>query len=131
MNFLASTWSGRVVSKVLKAQLTVDEFQTSVMDSHQLQELVERRLFAEMTDSIIKEMTIENIGNPNIGMTTYTGTLNVGANTITTIRTEPELNLRDLRVVEFTKKGKVTKVELQYYTEGGWLRIPRVQIEEK
>jgi hypothetical protein len=120
-----------VASKVLKAQLTVDDYQTAVLDSHQLQELVERRLFAEMTDSIIKEMTIENIGNPNTGISTYTGTLHVGANSISTIRTEPELNLRDLRVVEFTKRGKVTKVELQYYTEGGWLRIPRVQIEEK
>lgn len=123
-----------MASKVLKTQLTVDDFQTSIMDSHQLKEFVERNLFAHMTDSIMKEMTIENVGNPNTGVTTYTGTLNVGASTIngssysTTLRDEPQLNLR---VVEFTKKGKVTKVELQHYAEGGWLRVPRIQIEEK
>ena len=104
------------------------------MDSHQLKEFVERNLFAHMTDSIMKEMTIENVGNPNTGVTTYTGTLNVGASTIngssysTTVRDQPRLNLR---VVEFTKNGKVTKVELQHHIEGAWLRVPRIQIEEK
>jgi hypothetical protein len=123
-----------VASKVLKTQLTVDDFQTSIMDSHQLKEFVERNLFAHMTDSIMKEMTIENVGNPNTGVTTYTGTLNVGASTIngssysTTVRDQPRLNLR---VVEFTKNGKVTKVELQHHIEGAWLRVPRIQIEEK
>ena len=128
-----------MASKVLKAQLTIDDYQTAVLDSHQLQELVERRLFAEMTDSIIKEMTIENIGNPNTGISTYTGTLHVGTNntygasTISGVNGSIYSTTRklDLRVVEFTKNGKVTKVELQHYTEGSWLRVPRVQIEEK
>jgi hypothetical protein len=120
-----------VASKVLKSQFTIDDYQTAVMDKQYLEEHITRNLIHQMQPELINEMTIINVGNPNIGMTTYTGTLNVGADTISTIRTEPELNLRDLRVVEFTKKGKVTKVELQYYAEGVWLRIPRVQIEEK
>lgn len=139
MNLLVCIWSGRVASKVLKAQITIDDFQTSIMDSHQLKEFVERNLFAHMTDSIMKEITIENVGNPNTGVTTYTGTLNVGANgtygasTISGVNGPIYSTTRklDLRVVEFTKNGKVTKVELQHYTEGSWLRVPRIQIEEK
>jgi hypothetical protein len=35
-------------------------------------------------------------------------------------------------VVEYTKNGKVTRVELQKYDEEGdeWFKIPRIQIEE-
>jgi hypothetical protein len=124
-----------VASKVLKARISIDEFQTTVMDKHQLQDYIERNLFAQMSSNIIDEMTIEKDSNPNVGTSTYTGTLHVGANSLTgssyhsTIRNiETPLNLR---VVEFTKKNKVTKVELQYYIEGNWLRVPRIQIEEK
>lgn len=34
------------------------------------------------------------------------------------------------RVCEFTKNGKVTRVELQYYNDGFWEKIKRVKIEE-
>ena len=128
-----------MASKVLKARISIDEFQTSVMDKHQLQDYVERNLFAQMSSNIIDEMTIEKDSNPNIGISTYTGTLNVGANgtygasTISGVNGPIYSTTRklDLRVVEFTKNGKVTKVELQHYTEGSWLRVPRIQIEEK
>jgi hypothetical protein len=123
-----------VASKVLKARVTVDEFQSSIMDKDQLQDYVQRNIFAQMTSNIMNEMTVEKDANPNMGINTYTGTLHIGANTISasaynsvssTVK-EPEL-----RVVEFTKKGKVTKVELQQYTHDGWRRVPRIQIEEK
>ena len=34
------------------------------------------------------------------------------------------------RVCEYTKNGKVTRVELQYNVDGFWEKIPRVQVEE-
>lgn len=34
------------------------------------------------------------------------------------------------RVCEYTKDGKVTRVELQYNVDGMWEKIPRVKIEE-
>lgn len=109
-----------MASKVLKAHITIDEFQTSVMDKHQLEDYVQRNLFAQMTTSVIDEITIEKDPNPNIDGTTYTGTLHIGASTVSgyngafTIVEETEL-----RVLEFTKNGKVTRVELQQYTNDG------------
>lgn len=120
-----------MASKVLKAQVTIDEFHTSIMDSSQLQEHIKRNLFAQVSTAIINEMQIEKIANPNVGTNTYTGTLHVGASTITgyngTTRTSPN---PELRVIEYTKNGKVTRVELQMYTNDGWRRVPRIQIEE-
>jgi hypothetical protein len=34
------------------------------------------------------------------------------------------------RVCEYTKNSKVTRVELQRYQDGMWVKIPRIQIEE-
>lgn len=121
-----------MASKVLKARVTVDEFQTSIMNKNELEDHVRRNLFAAMTSNIMDEMTIEKDANPNIGITTYTGTLHVGASTVTGyngVSKSPEET--ELRVVEFTKNGKITKVELQQYTQYGWFRVPRIQIEEK
>lgn len=122
-----------MASKVLRAQITVDEFQTSVMDTHQLEDYVKRNLCAQMTGAIISEMAITKIGNPHVGTNTYTGSLTIGANTISGFNgTTASVIERaeELRVVEFTKNGKVTRVELQRKTEHGWKKIPRIQIEE-
>lgn len=126
------------MSKILRSQLTIDDHQAMVMDKQYLKDYVTDRLLHEMRPALLNEMLIKNIGNPNTGTNTYTGTLTVGASTISgynynsaitnSSSTIPE---SELRVVEFTKNGKVTKVELQRYTEDGWRRIPRIQIEDK
>lgn len=129
---LVYIWSGKVASKLLKAQLIVDEYRTAVMDTQYLKDYVADQLLRDMYPELLKEMTIENITNLNSGITTYTGSLNVGASTITNTYSNYDIaSVMELRVVEFTKNGKVTKVELQRYTEDGWRRIPRVQIEDK
>lgn len=121
-----------MASKLLKAQLIVDEYRTAVMDTQYLKDYVADQLLRDMYPELLKEMTIENITNLNSGITTYTGSLNVGASTITNTYSNYDIaSVMELRVVEFTKNGKVTKVELQRYTEDGWRRIPRVQIEDK
>ena len=40
--------------------------------------------------------------------------------------------LKDLRVVEYTKNGKITRVELQRLNRDcdTWVKIPRIKIEE-
>jgi hypothetical protein len=129
-----------VASKVLRAQITIDDYQTSVMDKVYLKEYVINTLLDQMRTPLQNEMIIQNVGNPNIGTSTYTGTLHVGSGTSgtiigsgynTAIAGAISENPLTLRVVEFTKKGKVTRVELQYYVESGWQRVPRIQIEEK
>lgn len=133
-----------MANKVLKAQVTIDEFQASIMDSDQLKDYVKRNLFAIMTDSIMNEMTIKNTKSPTADTSTFTGTLEIGSGyggTVTAVSNssigssyngthaiarQPD----ELRVVEFTKNGKVTKVELQARTSDGWRRVPRIQIED-
>ena len=86
-----------------------------------------------MTSGIIDEMTITKTGNPHIGTNTYTGSLTVSPNTISGFNgTSANVIERaeELRVVEFTKNGKVARVELQRKTQNGWKKIPRIQIEE-
>jgi hypothetical protein len=41
--------------------------------------------------------------------------------------------LKDLRVVEYTKNGKITRVELQRLDRKNdtWVKIPRIKIEEE
>lgn len=133
-----------MANKVLKAQITIDDFQTSIMDSDQLKEHVQRNLFAIMSDSIMNEMIVENTKSPTTDTSTFIGTLEIGSGhsgTVTAIGNssigssyngthaiarQPD----ELRVVEFTKNGKVTKVELQARTSDGWRRVPRIQIED-
>lgn len=122
-----------MASKVISAQITLDEFQTSVLDAHQLEDYIKRNLFAQMTSGIIDEMTITKTGNPHIATNTYTGSLTVSPNTVSGFNgTSPSLieRVEELRVVEFTKNNKVTRVELQRKTENGWRKIPRIRIEE-
>lgn len=120
-----------MASKVLKAQLTIDEFHTSIMDSSQLEDHVKRNLFAQMSTAVMNEIGIEKNSNPHIGTNTYTGTLHVGASTISGYNGTAKASTNtDLRVIEYTKNGKVTKVELQMYTHDGWRRVPRIQIED-
>lgn len=41
--------------------------------------------------------------------------------------------LKDLRVVEYTKNGKITRVELQRLDRKNdtWVKIPRIKLEEE
>jgi hypothetical protein len=123
-----------VASKVLRAQLVVDDYRVYGLTSAELERKIRSKLVREMESMLMDELDITSTGNPTAGHHTYTGTLTVGANGITgstygtgsvnhTIQAE-------LRVVEYMKKGKVAKVELQQYTISGWKKVPRIQIEE-
>ena len=86
-------------------------------------------------------MTIDKTQDVLTGTITYTGSVHTSSNTISVSptynatvsngTTSPYVQI-NLRVVEYTKNGKVTRVELQKYDESNddWLKIPRLQIEE-
>lgn len=66
---------------------------------------------------------------PNSGVITasqWNGTSFGGGTSISRKDSEFE----KFRVCEYTKNGKVTRVELQYNNDGFWEKIPRIKIEE-
>ncbi len=108
-------------------------------------ETLRSQLSNHMVKDIEKNMTIEESKNLYNNTTTYTGvvdaskvynnTLTVSANGITgssisQVLTSPVQ--QNLRVVEYTKGGKTSRVELQFYDESNddWVKVPRIQIEE-
>jgi len=118
----------------------------------QIKDYVERGIKAKLTEEIM-----ENIVKPNMVITElldpttydkiYTGTISTQGltNTITGINTT-NISSRGsvgiivdsnsvqemLRVVEYTKDGKTTRVELQVYDSinDDWVKVPRLKLEE-
>jgi hypothetical protein len=132
------------VDKVIKSQFTIDEYRYLGLTEVELERQIRTKLIREMESMLINKLDITSVNIPHTSQKTYTGTLAVGSgNTLTTgatgatgpsswsahnvpvAATQPEL-----RVVEFMKKGKVARVELQHYTIMGWKKVPRIQIEE-
>lgn len=121
----------------------------------QIKDYVERGIKAKLTEEIM-----ENIVKPNMVITelldpttydkTYTGTISTQGltNTITGITGINTTNILPrglvgtvvdsnsvqemLRVVEYTKDGKTTRVELQVYDSinDDWVKVPRLKLEE-
>lgn len=123
---------------MIKAAITVSSHLMMDMEQDELKSYVLSQLSAEISKEVSKKMTITTSKNILNDTVTYTGTLPMtSANTVSistahgyngTSNVYSQINLR---VVEYTKNGKVTRVELQRYNEDGdWLKIPRIQIEE-
>lgn len=104
-----------------------------------------KNLSDEISKEILNHMTITEHKDVLSDTITYTGTLS-GVNTISispgqlvgnsgNVTVSNSTNTYSqiiLRVVEYTKDGKVTRVELQQYDDSkdDWFKIPRIQIEE-
>jgi hypothetical protein len=139
----------------LVAQVTIDRYRVLGLDPHDLKKHVTAELANILTNEIIKNMTITSTKNIYDDSTTYIGTLATGAvgsnitgavgsnitgaiigNNYNTYKSGTSAPIQysqiDLRVVEYTKNKKVTRVELQKYDESTetWNKIPRIQIEE-
>lgn len=125
---------------MIKASVTVSSHLMMDMEQDELKSYVLSQLSAEISKEVSKKMTITTSKNILNDTVTYTGTLPMtSTNTVTvgvgTVQgyngTSNAYSQINLRVVEYTKNGKVTRVELQRYNEDGdWLKIPRIQIEE-
>lgn len=141
--------NGVAASKVAVASVTVDSDMLMHMSDGDIKDYVYETLRSQLSNHMVKDieknMTIEESKNLYNNTTTYTGvvdaskvynnTLTVSANgisgsSISQVLTSPVQ--QNLRVVEYTKGGKTSRVELQFYDESNddWIKVPRIQIEE-
>jgi hypothetical protein len=132
----------------LSAAITISNMMSLHMDQDELKSYVLNSLSNEISKEVIKHMDVEEQKDIVTDTTNYTGTLTitptngVGISSISTtgnayiVNTTPNTyssySQINLRVVEYTKNGKVTRVELQKYDDESedWYKIPRIQIEE-
>ena len=124
---------------MIRAAIRVPKYMELHMGQDELQDYVLSSLAKHITQEVSKKMDIDKIYDASTDTTTYTGTITM-ANTVSNVTVsgyngtsmQPDYSQINLRVVEYTKNGKVTRVELQKYDEisDDWRKIPRVQIEE-
>ena len=136
---------------MIKAAITISASMQHTMTQDMLKDYVLSSLEKYITQQISKQMTITKQYDSMTDTTTYTGTYTVpvtqtnsnnltvststvsGFNGTSTIVGTSRVGVQEiLRVVEYTKNGKVTRVELQKYDEenDSWNKIPRIQLEE-
>ena len=139
-----------MIKHAIQARTTISGHMIATTDPNTLKRYVYECLSREMSGEIIKKMTIDEVRDLMTDTITYTGTLNLNPNpsvinagagtvsisnsgyTVAGVATSTSYSQINLRVVEYTKNGKVTRVELQKYDEENdeWYKIPRIQIEE-
>ena len=133
---------------MIKAAIKIASHTSMFMDKDELERYVLSLLADQLSKEVAKKMTIDKTLNVTDDSITYTGSLPISGNTLTfpinhssassvTVSgfngtSTSSYSQINLRVVEYTKNGKVTRVELQKYDAEGdeWYKIPRVQIEE-
>lgn len=139
---------------MISASVEIADYLISSSDADDIKEFVYTKLAHQLgitlTADIRKNMIIKETVNPNNNSRTYTGSINASVysasvssspNTITISAASNGISgsmlpyspvQKNLRVVEYTKSGKVTRVELQFYDEttDDWIKIPRIQLEE-
>ena len=129
------------------AAVTISSHMLDNSNQKDIEDYVHRELSAQITNEIMKHIDVATRENVLDDTVTYTAALPI-SNTITSgliigssggyngptftnnhtsgiITKQPEL-----RVMEFTKNGKVTRVELQYYDGDDWIKVPRHTFEE-
>jgi hypothetical protein len=126
----------------LCAKTTISASMLTTVDKEYVQDFVLNSLSKEISKEVLKQMDVTEVKDINTDTITYTGTLTIpstqwGAATISTSSyngtSAGYSNIQEIfRVVEYTKNGKVTRVELQSFDQNSdnWVKIPRIQIEE-
>ena len=124
---------------MIKAAITIASHTSMFMDKDELESYVLSLLADQLSKEVAKKMTIDKTFDAITDSVTYTGTLTFPNNSASSVTVSgfngtlaQSYSQINLRVVEYTKNGKVTRVELQKYDHEGdeWHKIPRVQIEE-
>lgn len=133
----------------LLAHVKIDGYSLHGLSSKDIEAYVTAQLTSIISKEVTKNMTISSIKDVYDDSITYIGTITGSSNTYTSgtsgvytstnsinsiassssNRNYSQINMR---VVEYTKNGKVTRVELQKHDEDidDWVKIPRIQIEE-
>jgi len=135
----------------LVAAVTISNHKMVQMKEDEIKDFVMNSLAHEISTEVAKHMEIEETKDVYNDTTRYSGTItstplqghltirpsSIVNGSIYTTNGNGSSSYKDysqinLRVVEYTKNGKVTRVELQKYDEEGdeWFKIPRIQIEE-
>lgn len=120
---------------MIKAQIEIDHYRALAMRPDELQDYVEHTLSREIAEEVRKRMTVTKATNTLTNSVVYTGSVvtngTVGI-TSGSVNAPTAGVQKNLRVIEYTKNGKVTRVELQQYDEqlDDWVKIPRIQKEE-
>ena len=115
------------------ANVVIPDSMCMYMDDKGMEKYVKSIFQNKFIDEAMKNMTLTKQPDPINAQTVYTGALNIGSvyatkNTITGASAQGDVQL-NLRVVEYTKGGKVSRVELQHFDGASWYKIPRIQIE--
>ena len=127
----------------IEARIVLSSALVHDLGQFDIKDYVLKNLSDEISKEILNHMTITEHKDVLSDTITYTGTLSA-ANTIsispgqlvgnsgTVTNGTNTYSQIILRVVEYTKDGKVTRVELQQYDDSkdDWFKIPRIQIEE-
>lgn len=128
----------------LAATITVDNYMLVHMDDDEVEDYVHTKLRNLISNEVMKHVDIAT--TKNLDSNTFTATLPIGNaatsgvivgssvgynGTFTNNHVSGIITKRpELRVMEYTKNGKVTRVELQYYDGDDWIKVPRHQLEE-
>jgi hypothetical protein len=120
---------------MIKTHIEIHDYRAITMHLDQLQDYVERALERKISEEVRKHMTIAKTRSTYDDTTIYTGTYNVTSSTLPAgiVHSSSLMSVqKNLRVIEYTKNDKVTRVELQAFdaVEGKWCKIPRIKIEE-
>lgn len=121
---------------MIRASIEIDDYHALSLRSDELKEYVEHKLSHLIAEEVRNKMSISKAVNISTNSTTYVASLIMPATTGTvsiTPYTPTTCVQNNLRVIEYTKNGKVSRVELQQYDEqsDSWFRIPRIQMEEQ
>jgi len=135
---------------MIAASVTVDDHMLATCTKEHIEDYVYGNLERILSREVMKHVTIKEHHSMSSNQKTYTATVNVGstsavgASHITTTSgyngtgtfTNNPISGRitkesEFRVLEFTKNGKPTRVELQYYDGEDWQKVPRIKIEEE
>lgn len=123
----------------LQAQVVVNDYTFMAMDDDQLKDYVVHKLTSAISSEVVKNMTITKTVDPVNAQTIYTGSLTAPNSYVASNNTVSGFNgtssarpyLQEfLRVVEYKKDGKITRVELQTFDGDDWHKVPRIQIDE-
>ena len=131
---------------MIKASIEIPSYLNHQMAHDELKDYVMSQLVNQLVSyfskNISKNMTVSKAYDSTTDSSIYTGTVTLNSLTTSSISastisgyngtTSPSYSQINLRVVEYTKNGKVTRVELQKYNEfdDSWSKIPRIQVEE-
>lgn len=130
----------------LVAAVTVDNAMLVRMDDDQIKDYVHNELRNIISNEVMKHADITTSKNLYDDTNTFTATLPITHSTASSVIVGTSAGYNgtftnnhvsgiitkqpELRVMEYTKNGKVTRVELQYYNGDDWIKVPRHQLEE-